>query len=63
MKLTRHTLTLIDHIITNCEEKVTQSGVINISLSDHQLIFCTRKIKRVKKTTTNRSLFVHLKTI
>ena len=40
--------TLIDHIITKCEEKVTQSGVIGISLSDHQLIFCTRKIKRVK---------------
>ena len=28
--------------------KVTQSGVINTSLSEHQLIFCTRKIKTVK---------------
>ena len=44
-----HTSTLIDHIITNREEeKVTQGGVINTSLSDNQQIFCTRKIKRVK---------------
>ena len=47
-RITCHTSTLIDHIITNCEEKVTQGGVINTSLSDYQLIFCTRKIKRVK---------------
>ena len=48
MKIACHTSTLIDHIITNCEEKFTQSGVIDTSLSDYQLIFCTRKIKRVK---------------
>ena len=47
-RITCHTLTLIDHIITNCEVKVTQSGVIDTSLSEHQLTFCTRKIKRVK---------------
>ena len=45
-RITCHNSTLIDHIITNREEKVTQSGVINTSPSDHQLIFCTRKIKR-----------------
>ena len=61
-RITCHTSTLIDHIITNCEENVTQSSVSNTSLSDHELIFCTRKIKRLK-TTTNRSLFVHLKII
>ena len=60
---TCHTQTIIDQIITNCEEKITQSGVINASLSDHQLIFCTRKIKRAKQTTRNRSLLIHLKTI
>ena len=36
-RITCHTSTLIDHIITNCEEKVTQRGVINTSLSDNQL--------------------------
>ena len=34
-RITCHTSTLIDHIITNCEEKVTQSGVIDTSLSEH----------------------------
>ena len=38
-RITCHTSTLIDHIITNCQEKVTQSGVINTSLSNHQFIF------------------------
>ena len=34
-RITCHTSTLIDHIITNCEEKFTQSGVhyLTISLS------------------------------
>ena len=48
MRITCHTSNLIEHIITNCEKKVTQSGVMDTWLSDHQLIFCTRKTKRVK---------------
>ena len=35
-RITCHTSTLIDHIITKCEEKVTQGDVIGTSLSDHQ---------------------------
>ena len=50
---------LIDHIVTKYEEKVTESGgVIDTSLSDHQLIFCTRKIKRVK-TNNYKQIFFH----
>ena len=56
-----HTSTLIDHIITYCEEKVTQSGVIDTSLSDHQLIFCTGKIKRVKTNNHKQISFRSLK--
>ena len=59
--ITCHTSTLIDHIITNCEERVTQSGVINTSLSDHQLIFCTRKIERVKTNNHKQTSFRSLK--
>ena len=59
-RATCHTSTLMDHIITNCEEKVTQSGVVNTSLSDHQLTFCFRKIKKVKtnnhKQISSRSI-------
>ena len=59
-RITCHTSTLIDHI-TNCEEKVTQSGVIDTSLSDHQLIFCARKIKRVKTNNHKQICFRSLK--
>ena len=60
-RITCHTSTLIGHIITNCEEKVTQCGVIDTSLSDHQLIFCTRKIKRVKTNNHKQISFRLLK--
>ena len=36
---------LIDHILASFPERVSQEGVINIGLSDHQLIYCTRKIR------------------
>ena len=42
------TSTLIDHILANQNEKITQSGHINIGLSDHQMGFCTRNIKKEK---------------
>ena len=60
-RLTCHTSTLVDHIVTNCEEKVTQSGVMDTSLSDHQFIFCTRKIKRVKTNNHKQISFRSLK--
>ena len=56
-----HASTLVDHIITNCEEKVTQIGVINTSLSDHQFIFFIRKIKRVKTNNHKQNSFCSLK--
>ena len=38
-RTTKHAKTLIDHILTNFSEKVIQSGVIEIGLSDHGLIY------------------------
>ena len=43
---------IFPHILTNAKEKVTQSGIIDLGLSDHQLIFCTRKITKTKTGTT-----------
>ena len=43
-----NTSTLINHILTNTNKKITQCGQINIGLSDHQMIFCARKIKKEK---------------
>ena len=34
---------LIDHILTNSQDRVNQSGVIDLGLSDRDLIYCTRK--------------------
>ena len=39
---------LIDHILTNSTEKIFQSGIIDCGMSDHQLIFCIRKLKQAK---------------
>ena len=47
-RVTCSTSTLIDHILTSAPSRVSQKGVINVGVSDHQLIFCTRKISRIK---------------
>ena len=47
-RVTCTTSSLLDHILTNNGWKVSQKGVINVGLSDHQLIYCTRKIMRTK---------------
>ena len=39
-----NTSSLIDHILTNS----TESSIIDCGMSNHQLIFCTRKVKRAK---------------
>ena len=46
--------TLIDQILTNTNEKLAQFGLINIRLSDHQIIFCTRKIKKKEKVGSHK---------
>ena len=47
-RATCNTSSLIDHILTNSTKKIFQSGIIYCGMSDHQLIFCTRKVKRAK---------------
>ena len=39
---------LFDHILTNSTETIFWPGIIDSGISDHQLIFCTRNLKRVK---------------
>ena len=36
------TSSLLDHILTNAGWKISQKGVIDVGLSDHQLIYYTR---------------------
>ena len=48
------TSSLLDHILTNSGWKISQKGVIDVGLSDHQLIYCTRKISRTKTNRHNQ---------
>ena len=51
---------IIDHILASFPNRVSQQGVIDVGLSDHQIIYCTRKTSRIKtgthKEITCRSL-------
>ena len=38
--------TLLFHILTNANEMVSQSGVLDIGLSDHQLVFAQERNKK-----------------
>ena len=59
-RITSNTSTLIDHILTNTQENISQSGVIDTAISDHSLIYFTRNIPKEKckrhKEITFRSL-------
>lgn len=45
-RVTSTTSTIIDLILVTDNDKISQSGVLNIGLSDHMPIYCTRKIKK-----------------
>ena len=44
--ITENSSSILDLILTNSAEKVSQSAVINFGLSDHQLIYFTQKVIR-----------------
>ena len=52
-RIKSNTSTLINHILTSSSEKIVQAGIIETSLSDHQLTFWTRKFKRAKPNKHN----------
>jgi len=45
-RTTQTSSTLIDLVLTNHPEKITKSGVVQLGISDHDLIYCVRKINR-----------------
>ena len=47
-RVTIKTATLIDHVLTNFSQKVSQFGVIELGMSDHDLVYCTRKTLSLK---------------
>ena len=60
-RVTCNNSSLIDHILTDSAEKIFQSGIIDCGMSDHQLIFCTRKVKRAKFNKHNNVFLRSLK--
>ena len=53
--------TIIDHILASYPERVSQKGIIDIGISDHQLIFCTRKTFKTKIASHKQISFHSLK--
>ena len=45
-RTTQTTSSLIDHVLSSKVDHISQSGVIDLGISDHSLIYCTRKIIR-----------------
>ena len=60
-RVTCSTSSLIDHILTTFPEKVSQQGIIDVGLSDHQSIYCTRKFSHTKVGTHKQITFRSLK--
>ena len=53
-RITCNSATTIDHILASYPERVTQQGIINEVLSDHQLIFVQEKFLGLKEARTNK---------
>ena len=41
---------MTDHVLTNSPHKIIKSGVVEVNLSDHELIYCRRKTTKIKQT-------------
>ena len=48
-------------IPTNLTEKIFEFGIIDSGVFDHQLIFCTRNVKRIKLNKHNNLLLRSLR--
>ena len=51
LRVTCSSSTIIDHILASFLNRISQQGVIDPGLSDHQIIYCARKISRIKRGT------------
>ena len=56
-RITCSSSSIIDHILVSFPDRVTQREILNVGLSDHQLIYCTRQINRIKTGGHNQVTF------
>ena len=47
-RITCNISTLIDHILTNAQGNISQSGVLHTTISAHNVIYCSRKTLKSK---------------
>ena len=59
---TDKTASLLDHILVNTPDKVSQSGVLEKAISDHDMIYCTRKHQKIKSGQHNSIKLRSMKT-
>ena len=52
--------TIIDHILASYPDRVSQKGIIDIEISDHELIFCARKTLKTKTASRKQISFCSL---
>ena len=45
---------IIDYILASFANRVSQQGAIEFGLSDPQIIYCTRKVSRIKSRKRKR---------
>ena len=56
-----NTSTFIDHILTNSQDNISQSGVIDTAISDHNMRYCTTKILKTKYNKHKELTFYSLR--
>ena len=54
-------LPILDHVLASFPDSVSQDGVIYACISDHQLIYCTRKTASIKRYCHKQITFRFLK--
>ena len=60
-RVTCNNSSILDHVLASFPDRVSQSGVIDVGKSDHQLLHCTRKTARIKSYFHKQIFFGSLK--
>ena len=59
-RVTLDSATVIDHVATTCPRNIMKSGVLEVSLSDHYMVYCDRKfngaVEKGQKTIKTRKM-------
>ena len=59
--VTCNSSSILIHVFAGFSDRVSPNGEIDVSISDHQLIYCTRKTERIKIYRNKQITFRFLK--